>query len=149
MYASLVVGLALAVGAPAAKDPPKKDAGIVGEWVGEKATAGGKERPVPAGGITFTFTADGKFIVREGKREKPDEGSYKADSTKDPAEIDIMPPADKPGRPTIKGIYKVDGDTLTLCFGRGDKDAADRPTKFESPEGSNVMVMTLKRAKKE
>jgi uncharacterized protein (TIGR03067 family) len=147
MYASLLVGLALSLGAPA-KDAPEKDKGIVGEWVGEKATAGGKDRPVPPGGINFTFTADGKFIVREGKREKPDEGTYKVDAKKNPAEIDILPPAEKAGRGVVKGIYKVDGDTLTLCFARG-KDDSERPTKFDSPEGSNVMLMTLKRAKKD
>ena len=74
MFASLLVGLAVTVGAqdkkdPPAKDPPAKDAPIVGEWVGEKAVAGGMERPVPAGGITFKFGADGSLSVTEGKRE--------------------------------------------------------------------------------
>ena len=47
----------------------------------------------------------------------------------------------------FKFDLKVDGDTLTLAFARGAPGAA-RPTKFESPEGSEIMVMTLKRAKK-
>jgi uncharacterized protein (TIGR03067 family) len=145
MHASLVVGLALSLGAQGAKDDPKKDAPIVGEWLGVKAVAGGKERPVPAGGITFAFTADGKFIVKEGKREKPDEGTYKLDAGKDPAEIDILPPAEKKDRGAIQGIYKVDGDTLTICLARGP--GVERPKKFESPEG--VMLMTFKRAKKD
>jgi uncharacterized protein (TIGR03067 family) len=147
MSTTLLVGLALAVGAPGLKDEPKKEASIVGEWVGVKATAGGKDRPVPAGGISFTFTADGKFIVKEGKKEKPDEGTYKLDAKKDPAEIDIMPPAEREKQGKIEGIYKLDGDELQLCFGRGP--GAERPKKFESPEGSAVMLMTLKRAKKE
>jgi uncharacterized protein (TIGR03067 family) len=36
------------------------------------------------------------------------------------------------------GIYKLDGDTLQMCSGK------QRPTKFESPMGTN---MTLKRVK--
>src|SRR5262245_13250929 len=96
MYSSLLVGLAVTLGCPGAKDPPKKDApSIVGEWVGEKAVNSGKELPVPEGGVGFTFTEDGKVMVREGKREKPDGGTYKVDAKKDPAEIDLMPPADK------------------------------------------------------
>jgi len=146
MVPSLLIGLALAVGAPLKDAPAKDPPSIVGEWVGEKAVAGGKERPVPEGGITFTFTADGKMVVKEGNREKGDTGSYKADPKKDPAEIDIIPPADKKD-PTVQGIYKLDGDTLTLCFGRGKAGAA-RPSKFESPEGSDTIVITLKRAKK-
>src|SRR5262245_51832056 len=146
MSPSLLIGLALAVGAPG-KDAPDKDApSIVGEWAGEKAIAAGKEQPVPKGGITFTFTADGKLTVTEGERKKDDTGSYKVDAKKDPAEVDIIPPADKK-EPTVQGIYKVDGDTLTLCFSRGKAGAA-RPTKFEAPEGSDAIVITLKRVKK-
>jgi uncharacterized protein (TIGR03067 family) len=147
MYPSLLITLALTVGAPGTKDPPKKEVSIVGEWDGEKAVSGGQEKPVPAGGVTITFTADGKFIVREGKREKPEEGTYKTDTKKDPAEIDITAPPES-GRPLVKGIFKIDGETLTLCFA-GGKDDADRPAKFESPAGSRNMLMTLKRAKKD
>jgi len=147
MYSSLLIGLAIAVGAPAKEAPKDKDKpGIVGTWVGEKAVAGGKDLPVPDGGISFTFTEDGKVMIKEGKREKPDSGTYKLDPKKDPAEIDLTPPPDKKDDKTILGIYKVDGDTLTLCFG---KESAERPTKFESPEGSKFIVITLKRAKKE
>jgi len=96
----------------------------------------------------MTLTADGKFIVREGKREQAEQGTYKTDTKKDPAEIDIMPPSEKAGRGTIRGIFKIEGDTLTLCV-TGGKDDGDRPAKFESPEGSQVMLMTLKRAKKD
>jgi uncharacterized protein (TIGR03067 family) len=148
MHPTLLVTLALAVGAPGGKDAPKKDVTIVGDWNGEKAVSGGKERPVPEGGVTITFTADGKFVVREGKREKAERGTYTTDTKKDPAEIDITPPPDKGERGVIKGIFKVDGDTLTLCF-VGGKEDAERPTKFESPEGSRQMLMTLKRAKKD
>jgi uncharacterized protein (TIGR03067 family) len=149
MNASLLVALALAVGAPATKDPPKKEApSVVGEWAGEKAVQGGQERPVPPGGVSITFTADGKFLVREGKREKPEEGTYKVDTKANPAQIDIMPPEDKAERGNVRGIFKIEGDTLTLCFA-GSKDDGERPTKFESPEGSRTMVMTLKRVKKD
>ena len=39
-----------------------------------------------------------------------------------------------------------DGDTLTICL--SDKGSTDRPTNFESPEGTNIMLITLKRIKK-
>ncbi len=146
MVSTTLIGLLLAVGAPNAKEPPAKDPPIVGEWVGEKAVAGGKEQPVPPGGITFAFAADGKLVVKEGAKEKGDTGTYKIDPKKDPAEIDIVPPEGK-NEPTTQGIYKIDGDTLTLCFSRG-KAGAGRPAKFEDPEGSDTIVITLKRTKK-
>jgi uncharacterized protein (TIGR03067 family) len=145
---AVLLGLALTLGAPATKDAPKKDPPtIVGEWVGEKAITGGKEKPVPDGGISFNFTDDGKLVVKEGTRGDAASyktGSYKIDAKKNPAEIDIIPPPDKK-EPTIQGIFKIEGDTLTICIGH---DTA-RPTKFESAEGAKTMLMILKRAKKE
>jgi uncharacterized protein (TIGR03067 family) len=145
MPACLLVGLALSVGAPAVKDPPKKEATIIGQWVGEKAVAGGMNLPVPDGGIIFTFAPDGLLTVTQGGRGKPDAGSYTVDPKKNPAEIDLVPAADKK-EAVLQGIYKLDGDTLTLCFRRG-APGAERPKAFESPAGSDVIVMTLKRKK--
>lgn len=143
MNAALVFGLALAVGALGEKDAPKKDAPtIVGEWNGEKAVRGGNELPIPDGGIKVTFTADGKMLFKEGNKDE-ETGSYKVDAKKNPGEIDISPP--KEGG-EMKGIFKLDGDTLTICL--ADKDATERPTKFESTDGSKIMLVTLKRIKK-
>jgi uncharacterized protein (TIGR03067 family) len=139
---SLLVVSALTLGAPGVKDPPKKEpATIIGEWVGEKALAGGKDLPAPAGGVVFEFTKDGKAVVREGARP-PEQAEYQADPTKDPAEIDWTPGAAAKAGPML-GIYKVEKDTLTLCLAVG----GDRPRKFESPAGSATLLMTFKRAK--
>jgi len=148
MYTFMVAGLALLIAAPGPKDPPKKEPTIVGEWVGESATAGGMALPVPQGGIKFTFTADGKLTVDEPGRGKAEEaGTYQIDAKKTPAEIDLNPPAGR-NEPTILGIYKLDGDTLTLCFHQGGP-GVERPKNFESPAGAKSIVMTLKRAKKD
>jgi len=145
MYASALVGLAVLVAAPAPKEAPKKDPGIVGEWVAEKMVAGGMELPLQQGGaFTFLFAPDGKLIVKEGTKEKPEEASYTVDPKKTPAEIDLVPPAqEKVG--TMAGIFKIDGDVLTLCFTM----MGERPKSFESPVGAMTMLMTLKRVKKD
>jgi uncharacterized protein (TIGR03067 family) len=143
MNAAMLLGVVLAVVAPGDKDATKKEAPtLVGEWDGEKAVRGGKERPVPEGGITVTFTKDGKLLFKEGTKDST-EGSYKVDAKKDPAEIDLTPPKEEG---TMLGIYKIDGDTLTICL--SEKGSTDRPTRFESPEGTNFMLITLKRIKK-
>jgi uncharacterized protein (TIGR03067 family) len=100
------------------------------------------EKPLPDGGVKVKFTADGKFIFKEGNKDA-DEGTYKVDAKKNPGEIDIVPPKESS---THVGIYKIEGDTLTICL--ADKNSTERPTKFESPDGSDIFLVTLKRVKK-
>jgi uncharacterized protein (TIGR03067 family) len=143
MY-SLVFGLTVALAAPAGKDLPKKDPpSLIGEWVGETGIRGGTPHNPPPG-TTITFTKDGKMIMKEGGHDKTMEGTYTADPKKDTPEISIsLAPAAKDA--TLVGIYRIEGDTLTLCFSMG----GDRPKAFESPAGTQVMLITCKRAKKD
>ena len=64
------------------------------------------------------------------------------DATKDPATIDLKPhPDDSPkGRPSeaLRGIVKVEGDTLTFCFARSWEKNAVRPVDFEAKGSRNV-----------
>jgi uncharacterized protein (TIGR03067 family) len=144
MNSTLLVTV-LAVGAPALKDPPKKEVNIVGEWVVESQTSGGAvvKSPAPQ---TYTFSADGTWTVtRGGKGIGKGARSYVLDKTTSPASIDLKtnPAA---ARPSMTGIVKVEHDVLTLCYSRGGED---RPTKFESPEDSNVILIVLRRVNKE
>ena len=136
---SLLLGLALAVAAPQAKDAPKKDPpALVGEWAVDGILVDGTPKRLPAG-TTWTFTADGKAVLRLGRPTAVDEGTYTADPKKDPPEADIQL-----GERTSRAIYRRDGDKLTLCMALGD---ADRPTGFDAPAGSNAALWTLKRVK--
>jgi uncharacterized protein (TIGR03067 family) len=133
--------LAVTVAAPAAKDGKKDLPGLVGEWAAESAVVRGKpDNPPP--GTTWTFTADGKSVLRVGDGNGEVAGTYKADPKKDPAEVDIT--AGPKGGP-VKGLYKVEGDTLTLCL---VTDGEERPKKIESPADSKAIVITFKRVKK-
>jgi uncharacterized protein (TIGR03067 family) len=137
-----LLGLALAVVAPGPKDPPKKDAAsVVGEWVAESAVEKGRPRQPPPG-TTWAFTAAGKSVLTLGGRD-PAEGTYKADAGKAPAELDVS--AGPTGKP-LRAIFRVDGDTLTVALVDGGE--GDRPTAFESPAGSKVILMVLKRVVK-
>ena len=52
----------------------------------------------------------------------------------------------------MKGIVKVEGDTLTFCYVYGHQQNAERPKQFITgnqvmPNGTTVMTMTLKKVK--
>jgi uncharacterized protein (TIGR03067 family) len=128
-----------ALAAPLPKEPAKKEkeSPLVGAWVesGERGSD-----------LTITFTADGKLKFDDGK-SAVEEGRYKVDDKKDPPEIDYITPAranPANGMPPLLGIYRIEKDILTLYLSE-----RARPTKYEAPEGSGVMQLTLKRAKKE
>jgi len=139
------LAVAAAGAAPGPKDGPKVDERVVGRWAGVTALRDGVERPAPPGGVTYTFTADGRYALREGAGGKTDGGTFATDAGRDPAHLDLTPAAGG-ADPVGRCIYKVAGDELTLCFTKGDPAGA-RPTRFAAPEGSGAVVLTFKREK--
>jgi uncharacterized protein (TIGR03067 family) len=111
--------------------------------VGESGIRGGTPEN-PATGTTISFAKDGKVILKEGKEGRSMEGTYTADPKKEPAEIDIVPPATEKG-PTLQAIYKIDGNTLTMCFSMD----VDRPKTFDSSAGSKTMLVSCRCVKKD
>jgi len=136
---SALLFLALVPAAPAPKDAPKPaaDNPLLGEWVVESHVASGKVLPKVGKVETITITKDRWQIEKESKSES----LLSVDPTKDPPHVDVWVPDQEENR--ARGIYKVEGDTLTVCYSLGP----DRPTKFESLPKSRVYLITLKRVK--
>jgi uncharacterized protein (TIGR03067 family) len=89
----------------------------------------------------FTFSGN-KY--RFNVQNKVLEGTYTVDTSKDPKEFDLT---NADGNVMV-GIYKLEGDELTLCFRKLDP-AAGRPQKFEASDpGSGRMLVVLKREQK-
>jgi uncharacterized protein (TIGR03067 family) len=93
-------------------------------------------------GARLTF-AGGTLTMKDRNGEGL-ELPFKVDPAKEPKAIDF--PLGGGGGwlnlpATLKGIYRLDGDTLTLCISSGD----DRPAAF-SDKGATLIV--LKRNKK-
>jgi uncharacterized protein (TIGR03067 family) len=147
MNTVVALGLAMVVGAPAQKDAPKdKTPPIVGEWACTKLVGGGKESMdldgVQLSHMHMVFMADGKVRIKHG--EDSVEGKYTIDAKKDPAELDLAMGDDGKDK-AAKLIYKIEKDMLIIC---GTKSGDERPTKFESPAGSKIMLMTFARVEK-
>jgi len=136
---TLVLGLAIIVAAPAPKEAKKPEPTILGEWSLESAVFMGMPLPAPKGRNTINFTPDGKCITFAGDVATAETASFTHDAKKSPAEIDLI---EGKGM-TMKGIYKIEGETLTICIAIDGQ----RPDKFGAND--KFMMMTLKRMKKE
>lgn len=146
----LVVGLLLAADSP--EDAVKKEKEkLVGTWNVVSVEANGQKVPGEAiKDFRFIFTADS--LTRK-KGEKAESGAgYKLDPSKSPKWIDITGTTDGKER-AVPAIYKLDGDTLTLCFRVDYKkngkpsEVQKRPEKLDGGEGSEQVLMVLKRGK--
>ncbi len=137
---SVLLVVAITLAAPCAKDAKTDPPSLVGEWTAETAVENGRPANPPPG-TTWSFTADGKSVFTIGGMGAT-ESKYTVDAKKTPAELDV---SDGPKGKALRGIYKVEADTLTLCLAEGD---AERPKAFESAAASKVILITLARIKK-
>ena len=123
----------------AAKQKPDAEL-ILGTWTVVGLESGGKaESDKNYRGNSITF-ARGKGQDTATLRERgfdPVEFAYKLDPAATPRVIDLA----LPGRGvTFRGIYKLDGDDLTVCISNGGA----RPTDF-SARAADTELFTLKR----
>lgn len=144
MQGTILFSVALALGAPALKDPPKKDLNLAGEWIVESQVTNG--RPLKSKiERKYIFSADGKWTqtTSTSKITPKLTRAFTIDDKNKPAAIDMKLSALATST-MYTGIVKIEGDTMTLCYSR---KADERPTKFESPERSTFILIVLKRAK--
>jgi uncharacterized protein (TIGR03067 family) len=140
---SLLAGSwAVAAPGPKEKDPPKPSP-LVGEWELVSETRQGRTRRWELDNRVFAFTADGKYADYDGGRKDPARwNKYRADDKADPPTLDILDNPRKKGD-TVRWMYRVDGDTLTICLTPDDDTV--RPKAIEAGTGSKNWILTFKR----
>jgi hypothetical protein len=133
----LVLGLALALGAPALKDKPAPS--LLGEWVPEGVTVGG--RPAAPGADRWVFRAGGTYaLYAQGARL--DGGDLTGDVGKAGGALDLA--GGNRGLTANRCRFRVDGDTLTLAVGHNPGGRPD-----DVGPGPRVTVWVMRRVKPE
>ncbi len=152
---AITAGSILAMPAVSGADPvpdgtAKELAKFDGNWEpgssindGKVADLGEKKRTV------LVFDGGRMAAVERGRPEGF--GTIKVNAGEEPAQIDWKY-GDSPAKTgTSKGIYKFDGDTLTICVGGLDPETGrskTRPTQFKSQEGTGTILLVYKRVKR-
>lgn len=135
---------ALLVAAPALKAPSAKDVGLEGEWVLVDQVIRGKPDKITRR-FVLVFQADGVCLSGNGTDEATYHFHFVIDGTARPMEID-MKSHPKAGDKWAPGIFRVEGDTLTVCQATSVDEK--RPTKFEPSADPPNWLYVYKRVKK-
>jgi uncharacterized protein (TIGR03067 family) len=136
----LGTGLVLAFAQPA-EDAPKN---LQGTWAAAKAERNGNVAEDILGhrlsitGNRFQIQSkDGKFLYA---------GTVRVDPSAKPATFDFEHTEGALKGKAWKGIYALDGDTLTTCD-NGPSPDKGRPAAFEAKRDSGYILITFQRAK--
>ncbi|MGB8512765.1 MAG: TIGR03067 domain-containing protein [Pseudolabrys sp.] len=133
-------GLVLASALPA----KAAETTLQGTWIASKAEQDGKAADDLVG-HRLSFMGN-RFEIRS-KDDKPlYAGTVQINPTANPATIDFQQKKGALNGKVWKGIYAVDGDTLTTCDNAPNLKKG-RPAAFEAKSGSGYVLITFKRAK--
>jgi uncharacterized protein (TIGR03067 family) len=128
----------------AVDDAKKDDAeALKGKWVAVSIKQGGMAVPDEVV-KTFKFSFDGKEYVNSAIGQS-EEGGYKLDSTKSPKTIDFdIKTGNDKGKKQL-GVYKLDGDKLTIVAATAGE--TERPKSTEPAADDPVLLVVLEREK--
>jgi chitinase len=126
--------------APPADAAKEADKALDGAWQVVALEADGKSLELPPEGQSRVTFAGSRVTTGEGQRF-----AITVDPTTSPKLIDFKAlTGDDKGR-VLEGIYRLRGDTLTICVFGGE--IRSRPTDFVTKAGSGCLLVSLKRQK--
>jgi len=139
----LLVG---ARGSGSAQDAKKEVEKFQGTWNVTQLTYNGKVIEGEKANFKLVFKKD-RFTVEgnDAVRKEYATISFKLETGTTPKLFDMSVVGGTQKGADIEGIYEFKGEELRICakvFGK------ERPAKFESPEGSSVVLLVLKRPAK-
>ena len=109
-----------------------------GIWIPHGAEFSGEVLPTPASRWVISGT---RYIVESEAGR--DEGELRIDAAASPASVDLVGTSGPHGNKTIRGIFRVRGDLLQLCYDVSGDDR--RPVTFATGKGSMQLMVRYRR----
>lgn len=140
-YGMLILAVAAVLSTTIASAGDKKDIDqLLGDWTATSWKRGDGEVGKDKVDTELTITKDG-YAFPKGINRISMKGKLKIDADK--RTIDFTPDDGFAKGKTLLGIYKVEGDMLTLCF---TSAGMDRPKEFKTAD-RNTVLATYQRKK--
>jgi|SRR5271166_3932779 len=128
----------------AADDSKKEATNFKGKWSVVSISQGGQALPAEAL-KDFKCNFEDKTYNNVVNGEVAEEGEYTFDDTKSPKTIDFdIKKGQDEGKKQV-GIFKIEGDKVTMVL--GEPGSTERPTSFKVEAGSKVIEAVLERVK--
>ena len=144
---SLLMISVLAFAVPDRPDPTPKRANplkeqLQGEWRVVESSYNGGQHPGIGPGVVIVFKDD-RMILHLQPGDAGAIFAIRLDETKNPTAFDFSYGTGKSGwNPTI-GIFKIEGDTLTICYHNNV-----RPSQFAAAPNSGLSLWKMKRTRR-
>lgn len=131
----------LLLGAGDATDAKKEAAKFHGTWTADSVIYDGEEHKLK---FKIVFKGD-EGVVKDNEKVQDEYAKikFKLDPAAKPKTIDLTVTGGTQTDSAMKGIYEFKDGELRICakvFGDG------RPKEFEAPDGSNTVLLVLKKA---
>ena len=140
-----VCGLSLGAGLMVAGElPAGAQTALQGNWVATKAETNGTASPEVVG---HRLSVSGnRFEIKSKDGKTVYAGTVRTEPKATPAAIDFAHTLGALNGKAWEGIYRLDGDTLTICDNAADL-AKGRPAAFATKRGSGYVLLTFAKAK--
>jgi uncharacterized protein (TIGR03067 family) len=138
----VMCGLSLGAGQPRTVDVKNDLEKLQGSWAMVLFFVNGEEVPADQVKAGELLIDEDEYRPRLGASVET--AILHLSSSRSPRAIDFTYTTGFQKGKTSRGIYKLDGDTLTIC--RAQRAEKDRPTEFAAPAGSGLILVVWKRA---
>ena len=123
------------------QDAKKELDQLQGEWTMHSREVNGK--PSANTNWKLTIKGDQWTVTRPDGDNAAVQATIKLDPSKNSKEIDLTSKGDR----SMRGIYRLEGDTLTFCR-PGPSQNAERPKEFKTTDSPNEIIVWKRTQKK-